>query len=131
MTRLPIRILLGASLLALPALDLVAQSRRPTCAADARGVIPGVEVLLRDSLALVRGKRVGLITNHSGRDRAGRSTIDLLHRAPGVRLTALFALEHGIRGTAKAGEKIATIVDSATGVTVHSLYGEHRSATPE
>ena len=48
-------------------------------------VLPGVEVLLRDSLPLLEGKRVGLITNPSGRDREGRSTIDLLYHAPGVR----------------------------------------------
>ena len=92
-------------------------------AAPADGVVPGVEVLLRDSLHLVRGKRVGLITNHSGRDRQGRSTIDLLAHAPGVRLTALFALEHGIRGAIEAGGRVESTVDSATGVPIHSLYG--------
>jgi uncharacterized protein YbbC (DUF1343 family) len=83
-----------------------------------RGVVPGIEVLLSDSLHLIKGKRVGLLTNHSGRDRHGTSTIDLLFHAPGVKLTALFAAEHGIRGEAKAGEKIASSVDSATGVKV-------------
>jgi uncharacterized protein YbbC (DUF1343 family) len=87
-------------------------------------VVPGVEVLLRDSLHLLRGKRVGLITNHTGRDRAGTSTIDLLDRAPGVRLTALFGPEHGLRGVAEGGERIASTTDSATGVPVYSLYGE-------
>jgi uncharacterized protein YbbC (DUF1343 family) len=87
-------------------------------------VIPGVEVQLTDSIALVRGKRVGLLTNHSGRDRKGTSTIDLLFKAPGVRLTALFGPEHGIRGAAKAGEKISSTVDSATGVPIYSLFGD-------
>jgi uncharacterized protein YbbC (DUF1343 family) len=86
-------------------------------------------VLLRDSLHLVRGKRVGLITNHSGRDRAGTSTIDLLFKTPGVKLTALYGPEHGIRGTEKAGDKIANSVDSATGVKVWSLYGDTRVPT--
>lgn len=95
------------------------------------GVIPGVEVLLRDSLHLLRDKRVGLITNHSGRDRRGVSTIDLLYRAPGVKLVALFAPEHGLRGAAKAGETIATTTDSATGLPIYSLYGETRVPTPE
>jgi uncharacterized protein YbbC (DUF1343 family) len=95
------------------------------------GVLPGVEVLLSDSLHLVQGKRVGLLTNHSGRDRAGTSTIDRLFRAPGVKLTALYGPEHGIRGMARAGEKIATTVDSATGVKVYSLYGEVQVPTPE
>jgi uncharacterized protein YbbC (DUF1343 family) len=94
-------------------------------------VVPGIEVLLRDSLHLVRGKRVGLITNHSGRDRSGTSSINLLSRAPGVRLTALFAPEHGIRGEARAGERIAATVDSATGVPIYSLYGENRVPTTE
>jgi uncharacterized protein YbbC (DUF1343 family) len=86
------------------------------------GVVPGIEVLLQDSLHLLRGKRVGLITNQSGRDRAGRSTIDLIAHAPGVKLTALFALEHGIRGALEAGAKVDATVDSATGVPVYSLY---------
>jgi uncharacterized protein YbbC (DUF1343 family) len=80
---------------------------------------------------LIRGKRVGLITNHSGRDRSGRSTIDLLHTAPGVQLVALFALEHGIRGNEKAGARIATGVDSATGIPIYSLYGETRVPTAD
>jgi uncharacterized protein YbbC (DUF1343 family) len=95
------------------------------------GVVPGIEVLLSDSLHHVKGKRVGLLTNHSGRDRKGTSTIDLLFHAPGVKLTALFAAEHGIRGEAKAGEKISSSVDSATGVKVYSLFGDVRVPTPE
>ena len=70
----------------------------------------GIEVLLSDSMHLVRGKRVGLITNHTGVVPDGRSTIDLLHRANGVRLTALFAPEHGLRGQADAGERIQSSV---------------------
>jgi uncharacterized protein YbbC (DUF1343 family) len=95
------------------------------------GVVPGIEVLLSDSIHLVRGKRVGLLTNHSGRDRTGTSTIDRLFRAPGVKLTALYGPEHGIRGVAKAGEKIGASVDSATGVPVYSLYGDVQVPTPE
>ena len=91
----------------------------------------GVEVLLRDSLRVLQGKRVGLITNHTGRDRAGTSTIDLLNRAPGVRLTALFGPEHGIRGVAEGGASVASTVDSATGVPIYSLYGETRVPTRE
>jgi len=93
-------------------------------ATPAGGVIPGVEVLLSDSLHPIRGKRVGLITNHSGRDRAGTSTIDLLAKTPGVKLTALFGPEHGLRGAAKAGEVVASTVDSATGIPVYSLFGQ-------
>jgi len=109
-----------------PALGVVA-----TTAHAQTGVIPGVEVLLSDSLHLIRGKRVGLLTNHSGRDRQGRSTIDLLFKAPGVKLTAIFGPEHGIRGVAQAGEKVSSSVDSATGVKVYSLYGDVHVPTPE
>jgi uncharacterized protein YbbC (DUF1343 family) len=94
-------------------------------------VVPGVEVLLSDSLHLIQGKRVGLITNPSGRDRRGTSTIDLLYHAPGVRLTALFGPEHGLRGAAKAGERVASSTDSATGVPIYSLYGQTNAPTPE
>lgn len=94
--------------------------------AQSGGVVPGIEVLLADSIHLVRGKRVGLITNQSGRSRSGVSSVDLLFKTPGVTLAALFAPEHGLRGTAAAGERIAAGLDSATGVPVHSLYGESR-----
>jgi uncharacterized protein YbbC (DUF1343 family) len=100
-------------------------------AAPAAGVAPGIEVLLTDSLHLIRGKRVGLITNQSGRDRRGTSTIDLLYRAAGVRLTALFGPEHGLRGVARAGESVSTTTDSATGVPIYSLYGETNAPTPD
>ena len=89
----------------------------------------GVSVLLQDSLHLIRGKRVGLITNHTGRDERGRSSIDLLHETPGVRLTALFGPEHGIRGAAGGGERVVSTVDRATGVPIYSLYGETLAPT--
>ena len=92
-------------------------------------VAPGVEVLLSDSLHLVRGRRVGLVTNHTGRDRAGARTIDLLARAPGVRLTAIFGPEHGVGGVARGGERVASGRDFATGVPVYSLYGERLAPT--
>jgi uncharacterized protein YbbC (DUF1343 family) len=105
---------------------LHAQSAKP-----AGNVVPGIEVLLTDSLHLIRGKRVGLLTNHSGRDRKGTSTIDLLFKAPGVKLTALFGPEHGLRGVAKAGEKVSSAVDSATGVPIYSLFGDVSAPTAE
>ncbi len=99
------------------------------CDAQQPRVKLGIDVLISDSLHVIRGKRVGLITNHSGRDGDGVSTIDRLARTPGVRLTALYGPEHGIRGVAKAGEHVASTVDSATGVPIHSLYGETRVPT--
>ena len=100
--------------------------------AQAQRVRTGIEVLLTDSIHLIRGKRVGLITNHTGiSGPLGKSSADLLAAAPGVKLTALFGPEHGIRGIAPAGDHVASGVDSATGVTVHSLYGATRVPTAE
>lgn len=92
-------------------------------------VTPGITVLVTDSAHLIRGQRVGLITNNTGRDERGRSSIDLLYHAPGVRLTALFAPEHGIRGAAEGGARIAAETDQATGVPIYSLYGDTRVPT--
>ncbi|MGH9795707.1 MAG: exo-beta-N-acetylmuramidase NamZ domain-containing protein [Candidatus Acidiferrales bacterium] len=89
----------------------------------------GIDVLAAGGFAALRGKRVGLITNHTGVSREGRSTIDLLYKAEGVQLVALFSPEHGIRGT--ADENVASGVDEATGLPIHSLYGETRRPTPE
>jgi uncharacterized protein YbbC (DUF1343 family) len=86
-------------------------------------------VLARRQFAPLRGLRVGLITNHTGHDRARRSTIDLLKAAPGVTLVALFSPEHGLRGT--LDEKIGDSVDARTGLPVFSLYGEDRAPRPE
>ena len=94
-------------------------------------VRPGIEVLLTDSLSLVRGRRAGLITNHTGRDRNGTPSIDLLAEHPEVELVALFSPEHGIRGSAEAGVRIESGVDERTGLPVHSLYGSIRAPTPE
>jgi uncharacterized protein YbbC (DUF1343 family)/CubicO group peptidase (beta-lactamase class C family) len=88
----------------------------------------GIDVLERDGFAQLKGKRVGLITNQTGLDREGRSTIDLLNKAPGVKLVALFSPEHGIRGVFDS--KVENSVDEKTGLTVYSLYGEQRQPTP-
>ncbi len=93
-------------------------------------VLAGVDVLSRDGFAMLKGKRIGLVTNHTGRDRAGRSTIDVLQTAPGVTLVSLFSPEHGIRGT-KDEENLASETDAKTGLTVHSLYGETRRPTDD
>ena len=94
-------------------------------------VRPGIEVLLSDSLALVRGRRAGLITNHTGRDRGGTPSIDLLAAHPEVELVALFSPEHGIRGRAEAGVRVEGGVDKRTGLPIHSLYGATTKPTPE
>lgn len=94
-------------------------------------VRPGVEVLVSSPPAVLEGKRVGLITNHTGRDRNGTSTIDLLAGSSRMRLVALFAPEHGIRGTAAEGELVSSSLDERSGLPIHSLYGETRKPTPE
>lgn len=96
-------------------------------------VKPGIEVLLEEPefLALVTGKRVGLITNPTGVDHQLRSTIDLLHQHPDITLAALYGPEHGVRGDVYAGDKVADATDERTGVPVFSLYGATRRPTPE
>lgn len=94
-------------------------------------VKPGVEVLRDRGFDILQGKRVGLITNPSGVDNTLRSTIDILHEAPGVRLTALYGPEHGVRGDVHAGDHVCNAVDAATGVPVYSIYGKYRKPTPE
>ncbi|MYE15166.1 MAG: DUF1343 domain-containing protein [Gemmatimonadetes bacterium] len=108
--------------------DDPAQAAPPTQERDVR---PGIEVLLGDSLGLVRGRTVGLVTNHTGRDRSGTPSIDLLAAHPEVELVALYSPEHGIRGSAEAGVRIEDGMDERTGLPVHSLYGETRKPTDE
>ncbi|MFN2512914.1 MAG: exo-beta-N-acetylmuramidase NamZ domain-containing protein [Pyrinomonadaceae bacterium] len=95
-------------------------------------VRPGIETFLVDVPRALRGKRVGLITNHTGVDRSGASDIDLIAKHKDLKLVALLAPEHGIRGTAEAGEKVVDETDPKTGVPVYSLYlTEDRGPTPE
>ena len=96
-----------------------------------RDTHPGIEVLLADSIHLVEGLRAGLITNHTGIDRQGTSSIDLLHQDTRLELVALYSPEHGIRGEAEAGERVESGVDPRTSLPVHSLYGSTRKPTPE
>ena len=99
-----------------------------TTVADAQ-VLTGIDGLERDNFAPLSGMRVGLVTNQTGRDRNGRSTIDVLFKAPGVKLTALLSPEHGIRGL--ADEKVSDTKDEQTGLPIYSLYGESRRPKPE
>ena len=105
-----------------------------TMSAEPMQVRPGISVLMTDSIGLVRGRRVGLITNQTGIDEHGVSDIDLLRdgtaRAAGVRLVTLFSPEHGIRGT-EDREQLASGIDSASGLYVNSLYGNGTIAPPD
>jgi len=86
-------------------------------------VYTGLEVFVYKYLNSVKGKRIGLITNRTGRDARGKSTIDILYASPKVNLVALFAPEHGIRGDVKAGDFVKGGVDKKTGLPIYSLYG--------
>jgi hypothetical protein len=97
--------------------------------AGAAPSLNGIDVLARDGFALLKGRRVGLITNQTGRDREGHNTIDLLKGAPGVTLVALFSPEHGIRG--ELDEKVGNSVDEKTGLPIYSLYGETRKPSAD
>jgi uncharacterized protein YbbC (DUF1343 family) len=91
----------------------------------------GIEVLAASGFKVLKGKRVGLITNPSGVNRNLDSTLEILRAAPGVNLVALFGPEHGIYGDVPAGDKIQSRTDERTGLPVHSLYGVTRKPTPE
>lgn len=97
---------------------------RPVPAARA-----GIDVLAGEGFAHLKGRKVGLITNHTGRAADGTPTIDLLFKADGVKLVALFSPEHGIRG--ELDEKVGDSVDVKTGLPIYSLYGERRKPTAE
>ncbi len=87
-------------------------------------VLLGIDVLAAGGFAELTGLRIGLLANQSSRDAAGRRTVDVLAKAPGVKLVALFSAEHGL-GADREGN-IESGRDTATGLTIHSLYGASR-----
>ncbi len=89
----------------------------------------GIDVLRADGFRILAGRRVGLVTNHTGLARTGEATIDLINAAPGAKLVALFSPEHGIRGI--LDEKVPSSIDEKTGLPIHSLYGDTRRPTDE
>jgi uncharacterized protein YbbC (DUF1343 family)/CubicO group peptidase (beta-lactamase class C family) len=100
----------------------------PTTLLGTGGVVRnGIDVLQAREFDLLRGKRVGLLTNHTGRSLDGRSTIDLFTASRNFTLVALFSPEHGLRG--ELDEKVASSIDARTGLAIHSLYGESRRPT--
>src|SRR5215203_6317638 len=104
-----------------------------TIAARADSVVrPGIETFLADVPQRLRGKRVALITNQTAVDRERRTDIDLIAAHPQLKLVALLAAEHGIRGTVAPGEFIGDSVDAKTGVPIYSLYStEDRGPSAE
>lgn len=104
---------------------------RPTtqAAAPTGVVLCGIDVLEEQRFAPLRGKRIALVTNHTGLNARGERTIDLLRAAPGVQLTKLFSPEHGLYGV--LDEKVTDAVDPKTNLHVYSLYGKTERPTPE
>jgi len=109
--------------------DVMAAARR-----ERKAVRPGISVLLTDSIGLIRGRRVGLLTNQTGVDEHGVSDIERMRgdeaRAAAVNLVILFSPEHGIRGT-EDRENLASGIDARSGLVVHSLYTSATIAPPD
>ena len=129
-------LLFGAAVLVMAVSGSAPQARvfqeRPRQPRPDGAVRPGIEVFLESVPPALRGKRVGLITNQSGIDRARVPDIDLIARHRDLKLVALLAPEHGIRGDLAAGAKVADETDARTGVPIFSLYkAEDRGPTPE
>lgn len=124
-------ILIFSAILASPAFP---QKHAKSAIGASRGARPGrvqtgIDMLEAAKFAPLKGKRIGLITNHTGVDAQGRTTIDLLLKAPGVQLVALFSPEHGLVG--RADDNVPSSKDPLTGLPIFSLYGETRRPTAE
>lgn len=106
----------------------------PTSELAEAKVKPGITILLGDSIQLIRGKRIGLLTNQTGINEGGVSDIDLLRdkkaRDAAVSLVQLFSPEHGLRGT-EDRQNIASGIDQKSGLPVYSLYGQQTMAPPD
>ena len=107
---------------------VLAIAATPVRAAPA--VHTGLDVLEASGFRAIAGKQVGLLTHPAGVNRRGESAVEVLRRAPNVRLTALFGPEHGIYGDEAANQPVADRTDPRTGLPVHSLYGRFRKPTP-
>ena len=91
----------------------------------------GLENFLDGKYDLVEGKRVGLVTNHTGLTTNLENNIDLFYKNPNINLVKLFGPEHGVRGNVGAGDKVSDMVDEKTSLPVISLYGENKKPGPE
>src|SRR5512133_243946 len=112
-------------------LMVISLSVMSACIMKGQSVYTGIEELAGIDFAPLRGKRVGLVTNPTGVDRNLRSTVDILFKAPGVKLVSLFGPEHGVRGDFTAGEYVMTETDPVTKLPVYSLYGKTRKPSKE
>src|SRR5262249_16861339 len=92
-------------------------------------VLTGIDLLKHDGFRPLRGRRLGLVSNHSGVDRQGNRTIDLLCQASEVTLVAIFSPEHGIAG--RADSAVADAKDEKTGLPIYSLFGKSQRPSAE
>jgi len=106
-----------------------AYAQRARHSRHAAKVMVGLDVLEAERFAPLHGKHVGVITNHTGLDTQGRTTIDVLTHAPGIQVVALFTPEHGLGGS--KDENVSSSKDPVSGLPVYSLYGETRRPTDE
>jgi len=102
-----------------------------SAAAAAAFTLTGLDVLERDGFGLLKGKKVGIVSNHSSVDAGGRNAVDVIHGAKGVTLAAIFSPEHGFRGAEEGGVLINNSSDPVTGVPLYSLYGKTMRPSPE
>ena len=126
----------GVCLILLPVFAVAAPGEGSLAQKDGRApkghvarVQTGLDVLEAQKFAPLRGKRIGLITNHTGVDTQERSTVQVLAHAAGVQLVALFSPEHGIAG--HADDNVPSSKDASTGLPIYSLYGDHNRPTDE
>jgi uncharacterized protein YbbC (DUF1343 family) len=117
-----------AFLLAIVCIPVMADSSLSQASVPSQGIGTGAEALAASGFAALAGKRVGLITNQTGRV-GDEHLADLLSTAAGVKLTAIFAPEHGFRGKAEAGASVRSGLDAKTGAPIHSLYGASKKPT--
>ncbi len=125
----PVTILLITTCLALLALASPSANASSKHSGHAARVQTGLDVLAAQKFAPLKGKHIGLITNHTGVDSQDRRNIELFSKAPGVQLVALFSPEHGLAG--RNNENVSSAKDPTTGLPVYSLYGETRRPTDE
>ena len=92
-------------------------------------VLTGIDVLTKRQFDILKGKRIGLITNQTGVNNKLKSTLDILYESPLVNLVALFGPEHGVRGNVEGGENIYFYTDKYTNLPVYSLYGNNKKPT--
>ena len=122
------RTLLLLSLMVMVVCSCAAQSKQQSSKATVK---LGIEVLRDRGFDVLKGKRVGLVTNPTGVDSHLKSTVDILHEAPEVNLVALYGPEHGVRGNVHAGDHVDNDVDARTGIPMYSLYGKTRKPTAD